>query len=300
MMKKHLSGVLAGLLLSGGPAFLVPAQAAPEQALDGTEIFKRCGYKYPGEDQRSKFTVLLRDRQGKVKKSQYLRFWKDFKGRDGIADKMLLFTIYPPDAKGAAFMRVAYTAEKDYKVDQWIYLPVLRKIRRVSIRDPGDNFLNSNLTYADVGRRALEDDVHKFLGVKEIKGLSFYVVESIPKEKRPLYSKRVFWFLKTPDWDDCVNTRIDYYDLKGELLKEQFIKWQKVGKAWIWDRVLVRNRRNLSASVFQISDVQINTGLPDNIFTARTLRRGPSAVPDYKPPRPTPTPKKSDESFEPD
>ncbi len=303
-MKKHCAGILAGLLLAcGSPAFFDRAQAAEQKSLSGTEIFKRCGYKYPGEDQRSKFTVMLRDRQGNIKKSEYLRYWKDFKGRDGIADKMLLFTIYPPDAKGAAFMRVAYTATKGYKVDQWIYLPVLRKIRRVSIRDPGDNFLNSNLTYADVGRRALEDDEHKFLGIKEIKGMRFYLVESTPKEKRPLYSKRIFWFLKTKDWDDCVNTRIDYYDLKGELLKEQFIKWQKVGKAWIWDRVLVRSRRDLTASVFQISDVLINTGLPDKIFTARSLRRGPSAVPPARQaPPPSSTGKKNgkDEAFEPD
>lgn len=262
--------------------FLFPLMAAAQEPLSGTEIFKRCGYKYPGEDQRSKFTVLLRDKQGNVKKSEYLRFWKDFKGVGGVADKMLLFTIFPPDAKGSAFMRVAYTEEKGRKVDQWIYLPVLRKIRRVSIRDPGDNFLNSNLTYADVSRRALEDDEHKFIGTREIKGLKFYLVESIPKEKRPLYSKRVFWFLKTDSWENCVNTRIDYYDPKGELLKEQFIKWQKVGNAWVWDRVLVRNKRDLTASVFQVSEVMINTALPDSVFTARTLRRGPSAIPAVK------------------
>lgn len=278
---------LAGLLLFGSsPAMSADGAGDAPEGLTGAEIFKLCGYKYPGEDQRSKFTVLLRDKQGNIKKSEYLRYWKDFKGAGGVADKMLLFTIFPPDAKGAAFMRVAYTAEKGRKVDQWIYLPVLRKIRRVSIRDPGDNFLNSNLTYADVSQRALEEDEHKFLGVKKIQGLRFYLVESRPKERKPLYSKRVFWFHKGEQgWDDCVNTRIDYYDKKGELLKEQFIKWQKVGKAWVWDRVLVRNKRNLSASVFQISGVQINTGLPASIFTARTLRRGPSAIPPVKRPQ---------------
>jgi len=270
--------LLAGVNVAGMPQALADEQ----ETLTGKEIFQRCGYKYPGEDQRSKFTVMLRDRQGNVKKSEYLRFWKDFKGKDGVADKMLLFTIYPPDARGAAFMRVAYTREMKRKVDQWIYLPVLKKIRRVSIRDPGDNFLNSNLTYADVSQRALEEDDHKFLGAKTVKGLEFYMVESTPKESRPLYSKRIFWFLKTPEWDDCVNTRIDYYDTKGELLKEQFIKWQKVDNAWIWDRVLVRSRQTLTASVFQISEVEINTDLSDDVFSARTLRKGPDAIPKIK------------------
>ena len=270
------------LFLGANAAGMPLALADEKETLSGKEIFQRCGYKYPGEDQRSKFTVLLRDRQGNVKKSEYLRFWKDFKGKDGVADKMLLFTIYPPDARGAAFMRVAYTREQNKAVDQWIYLPVLKKIRRVSIRDPGDNFLNSNLTYADVSKRALEDDDHKYLGTKTVKGLDFYMVESTPRESRPLYSKRVFWFLKPPEWEDCVNTRIDYYDTKGELLKEQFIKWQKVDNAWIWDRVLVRSRQTLTASVFQISEVEINTDLPDDVFSARTLRKGPDAIPKLK------------------
>ncbi len=271
------------ILFLGGIFTANSLAIADEQiALTGKEIFKRCGYKYPGEDQRSKFTVMLRDRQGNTKKSEYLRFWKDFKGVDGIADKMLLFTVFPPDAKGAAFMRVAYVREAKKNVDQWIYLPVLRKIRRVSIRDPGDNFLNSNLTYADVSLRALEEDNHKFLETKTVKGLEFYMVESIPKESKPLYSKRIFWFLKTPSWDDCVNTRIDYYDTKGELLKEQFIKWQKVNNAWIWDRVLIRSRQTQTASVFQISEVEINTNLSDDIFSARSLRKGPDAIPKSK------------------
>lgn len=271
------AAVVLGLLLMVIAPVVALAAEEPGQ-LTGREIFKRCGYKYPGEDQQSKFTVLLRDKEGRVRKSEYLRYWKDFKGEGGVADKMLLFTIFPPEAKGSAFLRVAYTKGHEKSVDQWIYLPLLKKIRRVSIRDPGDSFLNSNLTYADVSQRALEDDEHKLLGIKTIEGKEFYVVESTPKEEKPLYSRRVFWFLKTDDWDQCVNTRIDYYNTEGKLLKDQFIKWQKVNGAWVWDRVLVRSRVTLSASIFQLSDVKINVGLSPDIFSARTLRRGPEAI----------------------
>ena len=248
--------------------------------LTGEEIVKRCGVKYPGEDQRSNFEVLLRDNQGHEKRSVYLRIWKDYKGINNILDKMLLFTQYPPDAQGAAFMRVTYAKDLEKAADQWIYLPVLRKIRRVSIRDQGDSFLNSELTYADVTQRSVDEDTHKLLGVKELGGLQFYVVESTPRESSPLYSKRIQWFNKTPDWEDCSNVRIDYYNPKGALLKEQFIKWQRVGRAWVWDRVLVRNVQTLHASIFLITDVKINTGITDNVFSELTLRIGPSALPD--------------------
>lgn len=258
-----------------GPADdLAVGQVERNAAMSGEDVFRLCGNKYPGTDQMSQFTVLLRSKDGQVKKSEYFRVWKDFAGKDGIADKMLMFTTYPPSANGAAFMRVAYTKEQDYKVDQWIYLPVLKKIRRVSIRDQGDSFLNSNLTYADVSQRALEDDRHKYLGIKTVQGSNFHVVESTPKEDKSQYSKRVFWFTKTDSWDDCANIRIDYYDKKNKLLKEQFIKWQRVDEAWVWQRVLVRNVQDKTASVFQLSGVRIDTGIREDVFTERTLIKG--------------------------
>jgi len=246
---------------------------------DGKEIFRLCGQKNPGRDQRSHFIVMLVDRHGKVKRSEYIRFWKDFGGREGIADKMMLFNILPNEAKGAAFLRVAHTGDKAGQVDQFIYLPALRKIRRVSIRDPGDSFLNSNLTYADVSKRALEEDEHRLIGVRDIKGVEFYVVESVPKEAKPLYGKRVFWFLKAKSWDHCVTTRIDYFDQKGDLVKDQFIQWQQVDGAWIWDRVLVRSKVNMTQSVFQITDAKADLGLEDDIFSVRTLKNGLESIP---------------------
>ncbi len=277
----------AGTSLASDTQAAAPANGPPVHASDGParpmptgpEVFRRCGYKNPGHDQRSTFTVMIRDRHGRVKKSVYTRLWRDFDGEDGIADKMMLFTTFPPEARGSAFLRVAYTGKKRGIVDQWIYLPALRKIRRVSIRDPGDSFLNSNLTYADVSHRTLDQDTHRLVGVRRIKGLEFYVVESVPKEQHPLYGKRIFWFLKTPKWEDCVNTQIQYYNPKGDLIKDQFIKWQRVGKAWIWDRVLVRSHVDMTASVFILSDVHIDTGLPKELFSVRTLQRGLAAIP---------------------
>ncbi len=270
---------LASLSVQGREAAAVADIPTEKPLPTGTEIFERCGYKFPGSDQRSIFTVMIKDRHGRIKKSVYTRLWKDFKGRDGIDDKMMLFTTYPPEAKGAAFLRVAYGAEKERKVDQWIYLPALRKIRRVSIRDPGDSFLNSNLTYADVGRRSINEDSHRLISVRETKGMSFYVVESIPKEKKPQYGKRIFWFKKTPQWKDCVNTRIEYYNQQGDLIKDQFIKWQQVGNAWVWDRVLVQSHAKRTASVFILSQVYIDSGIDSKLFNVRTLQRGLAAVP---------------------
>lgn len=251
-----------------------PVAAGPGDGISGTELYQRCAEKNPGDDQQGRFTVILRDPQGRVRRSEYLRFWKDYDGQDDIADKMLLFTVFPPDARGAAFMRIAYTAASERPVDQWIYLPLLKKIRRVTIRNPADRFLNSELTYADVTERGIDEDTHRYLGVRTVQDIDFHVVESIPREEDPLYGKRVFWFTKTDVPEECVTARIDYYDTSGDLLKDQFIKWQRIGDAWMWEQVLVRNSRSGSASIFRLSNMQVDIGLPDDLFSARSLQRG--------------------------
>ena len=258
---------------------VIPDTYAEEDKLTGREIVKQCGYKNPGKDQISTFTVILTDDLGNQKKSVYLRLWKDYQETDGIVDKMILFTEYPPDAKGTAFMRIAYSPDDGKYADQWVYLPLLAKTRRVTIRDPGDSFLNSDLTHADVSYHRLDDENYEFTGIKSFRGIDNYVVEAVPKNKgQKLYTKRVLWFSKTPNWDKCANVRIDYYDSRGDLLKEQDITWQQIKDAWIWDKVVVRNIQTSHTSELTISDVDIDTGLQDRIFSVRTLKIGPSAV----------------------
>lgn len=252
--------------------------AEEEPDVTGSDIVKRCGNKYPGKDQTSKFTVILTDNQGNQKKSVYLRLWKNYQGSKGIVDKMILFTEYPPDAKDTAFMRIAYTPDIDKNADQWVYLPLLVKTRRVTIRDPGDSFLNSDLTYADISYHSLDEFEYKLMDIQTYRGEDHYVVESKPKGNATLYNKRVLWFTKKPDWEDCANVRIDYYDMHGDLLKKQEITWQRIKDAWIWDRVKVNNIQTSHSSEFIISDVAIDTGLQDRIFSERTLKIGPSVI----------------------
>jgi len=279
-IKKIFSRVVALMLLIT-PWFMGGLYAAEEgsERLTGEGIVSSCGIKSAGDDQRSRLTVVLQNsQQGTEKRSVYRRYWKGYAGLDGVFDKMLLFTEYPPDALGSAFMRVSYVADVGKTADQWIYLPLLKKIRRVTIRDPADSFLNSDLTYADVGQRALSADKHQFLGVKSVQGLDFLQVESVPVDLMSHYGKRIQWYLKGEGWDTCVSARIDYFTKDGVLSKVQFNKWQQINGAWVWDRVLVRNMISGNISIFSVGDVDVNIGLKDELFSARTLRIGPRAL----------------------
>jgi len=275
MLQSSIRLLVLLLLLTSDVAVLnaAPSNDVPKTDIPtGKEVFERCNFKYPGQDQQSTLTIILRDKDGNERKNVYHRFWKDYKGANGIVDKMILYTEYPPDAEGAAFMRWAYTEKSDKNADQWIYLPVLKKIRRVAIRDPGDSFLGSDLTYADISQRDIDADTHKLVKIMRKGPQEYLAVESTPVNSgESLYSKTVSWFEKREDWGGCVKRRVDYYDKKGIPLKQEIISWQRADSAWVWNEVTVKNLQTGHSSLFRVTNVKINVGLNDDAFTERAL-----------------------------
>jgi len=247
------------------------AVAAPSAG----EIIQRCDIETPlGKDQRSRMTVILRDAEGNEKRRVYRRYWIDNKDKDDILDKMVLFTEFPLDAKGTAFMRWNYLPKLHRSAEQWLYLPSLKTIRRVSVRDPGDSFLGSEMTYYDIDTHLPEDDKHSLLREEQADGKTYYVIETVPSGKNPLYSKEVSWYQAAPDWKNCNKTRIEYYDTHGALLKVQKMSWQQVDGAWVWDRATIDNLQSGHTSIFEIRDVEIDVDLSRRLFTERTMKRG--------------------------
>jgi len=252
---------------------LAPEGAAADES-DVREVIQQCEYKNPGNDQKSTLSIALIDKDGNKRENVYRRLWKNYHGEDGIQDKMVLITEYPPDAKGTGFMRWGFKASSDKMADQWLYLPHLRKVRRVSVRDPGDSFLGSDLTYGDIADRSIDDDEYKLLGHDLRKGADIYSVEIRPKEAGSIYSKKVSWYVKRGGWDDCLRVKTDYFDRQGNLLKKQRLAWQKVDGIWIWNRVTVDNVQTKHRSIFTVTDAKVNVGLGDGIFTERALKKG--------------------------
>ncbi len=242
--------------------------------VSGSDIVRQCEYKEPGVDQVSRLSITLIDKDGKKRRNIYARIWKNYYGKDDVLDKMVLYTVYPPDAKGTGFMRWGYVPASKKMADQWVYLPNLRKIRRVSVRDPGDSFLGSDLTYGDIEARAVADDLHSILKEEVVGDTEYYVVESKPHEKGSMYSKKVSWYKKTADASECVREKTEYYDTRGNLLKKQELAWQRIGDAWAWDNVVVQNVQTGHSSIFKVTDVKVGVGLKDRRFTERGMKKG--------------------------
>lgn len=251
------------------------AMAAAESPLDknvtADEIVDKCSNKFPGADQRSRLTIRLSGQDGRPQEYVYRRLWKSYEGSGDIADKMLLVTEEPPDSKGLAFMRWGYVPEASKHAEQWIYLPALKKIRRVSVQDLNQSFLGSDLTYGDISLRRSHQDQNKILAINQVQAGEYFVIESIPKESSSMYLRKIHWIARTPDWDSCIVSLTEYYDVRGDLLKKQHYRWRKVANAWVWDRVVVQNVQSFHTSNFSIDQVEINIGINDSVFTERSL-----------------------------
>jgi len=253
------AALTVGLGLSG------PARAAD---LTGTQIVQKSQELFQGKDQRSTVTLELINADGSTRKIVTKRLWMGYGGKGGYSAKTVFFTLFPPDSKGVGFL-IWDTADPNKKDQLWLYLPSLRQVRQVSVRDQDDAFMGSDLTFADMGQRLVAEDSHTLVGEEDVDGQPCYVVESVPITES-IYGKKREWIQKS----DFTTVRIDYYDRKQDLLKTQKITWIRDGKLRVYKELDVRNVQTGHRTIYTISDMETGVGLDDRDFSERALQRG--------------------------
>ena len=250
--------------------FGLPSAQAGEK-LSAREIIERSENVYPGMDQQSKLTFIIKEPGGDERKVILRRYWKNYPKDPEIDSKVLVFHVYPPDTRGTAFMVWTYKSSVGRPEDMWIYLPLLRKVQKLP-QHPNEIFSGSNLKPADMIPRDPGLDKHRLLREETINNQEYYVVESTPKKRDPNYnySKVVKWINK----NNFLKERLDYYDSDGSLLKTQLITWKKVKNAYVWEKVVITNVKTGVQTILYISDIKVDAGLKDRLFTLRTMARG--------------------------
>ncbi len=252
MSHRSISKIFVATMLALLAPFSVMAAA-----LSGTEIVQRCYYKNAGDDQRSRLLVTSTLTNGKKVTSEYIRLWKNYAGKDGIVDKVVLYTASAHN-KGLAFMRWGYTNNSERLADQWVYLPEMRIVKRISKRTPEE--MDWGFSDDDLRERDISEDDHRFVEIRTIEGKEFYVVESTPKSGS-IYGKRISWFSKADDWEQCVEKRVDYFDKEMKMVKKQFVTWRQVDSAWVWESAVIKNFKADSTIVYDVKEIEVNVGL---------------------------------------
>ncbi|MEW6682328.1 MAG: outer membrane lipoprotein-sorting protein [Nitrospirota bacterium] len=260
----------AGFMALGVIAVVCATAIAAEPELTGLDVMKKTRELYLANDQLSTVTLRKIDKRGDEQKIVTKRYWKAYGGKDGFESKTLFVTEFPPDQRGVGFLIWDYhkAGQAD---DLRLYLPSLKQVRRMTTREQDDAFMGSDLTFADLGQRELDEDTHTLLRTERCGATPCYVVQSVPKDQESLYGKKLTWVPVT----DFTPLRIDYYDRKGDLLKTQAIEWQRPNNVWAWKRAEVKNVQTSHKTLFEISDLRNNVGLSDDEFSERILKTGP-------------------------
>ncbi len=272
MSHRAISQTILATVLTLVYPFAVIAEIRTEavQPLSGVEIVERCYYKNGGEDQRSRLLVTSTLANGRKVSSKYIRLWKNYGGKDGIVDKVVLYTASAHNQR-LAFMRWGYVNGSDRLADQWVYLPEMRIVKRISKRSPEE--MDWGFSDDDLRVRDIDEDEHRFVEERTVEGKAFYIVESTPRHD-PVYGKRISWFSKGKDWEHCLESRVDYFDKEMKMVKKQFVTWRKIKEAWVWETGIVKNFRADSTIVYDAREIEVNVGLKDREFSTRALARG--------------------------
>ncbi len=167
-------------------AVLMIAATLSAQEITGLQIIENVYNRPTGQDQEGDLTMSLINSRGDERVREIKQYLKDFDDME----KKIMFFVSPADVRNTSFMNWSYDkAGKDD--DQWIYLPALKKVKRISSDSKSDYFMGSDFTYDDLGDRKLDADTHKLLREETIDGKVCYVVESVSKDKDYMYSKTI-------------------------------------------------------------------------------------------------------------
>jgi outer membrane lipoprotein-sorting protein len=253
--------LIIAMLIFSASAFVIG-----QDKISGLQVIQNVYDRPSGNDQEGELIMTLINSRGDKRVRTIKQFIKDF----GKVEKKIMFFVKPADVKNTSFMNWSYDKEgKDD--DQWIYLPALKKVKRISSDSKSDYFMGSDFTYDDLGDRHPTDDNHKILKEEKLNDEDCYVVESIPKDPDYMYSRTVTWVIKGK-W---LGLKKEFYDEDGDLLKTLTVeKYGKIKDYWIITHSVMHNVQKDHTTDMQLKNLKIDIGIPDNKFTERMMKRG--------------------------
>lgn len=245
-------------------AFFSVIEVSNISAQNADEIALKVYNRTTAKDGESDMTMNLINSNGKTRTRLLHQFFKDY----GDIEKKTMFFKSPADVKNTSFMNWSYNDDRDD--DQWLYLPALKKVKRISSSSKDNEFMGSDFTYEDMEKRNPKKDNHKLLKTVTYNGETCYVIESTPKAENQ-YSKRVAWVAK----DKWIPLKIEFYDDEEELLKILTITdYKKIKDYWIIINQEMKNVQKNHKTTISLTNIKIDIELSDEHFTQRAMERG--------------------------
>jgi outer membrane lipoprotein-sorting protein len=191
---------------------------------------------------------------------------KTLEGKNG--DKSLMIFLTPADVKGTKMLTHEHIKGDD---DQWMYLPALKRVKRIASRNKSGSFMGSEFSYEDTANSSWEKYTYKNdLEEVEFNGIKCYKGTRVPKDKNSGYTKQITWI----DMKNLLVQKVEYFDRKKEHLKTAiFSEYKNISGIWRMGKIKMSNHQNSKQTILQWSDDKIKVGLKDKDFSKRKLKR---------------------------
>lgn len=250
--------LLLALILS------LAATMAAQAEENGRAIMTRVYNRADGDDRHSEITMTLVNKQGRQRVRVMESFSKDY-GKDR---KTIMIFREPADVKGTMFLSWEYDA-LGRDDDKWLYMPAMKKDRRISGTSRNEYFMGSDFTYDDMDKRQPEKDEQTVLGEEEYKGHRCWKIECIPIGPE-LYAKRTVLVSQ----EALLVLKSEYFDKDGLLKVYEATDFRKQDGFWnVYTGVMTNVARD-HKTILKTAFMRYNTGLEDSLFTVTTLQRG--------------------------
>ena len=259
---KSIITVLTALSLSLS-AMNAFAQTPEEKGLD---IAKQAKLKDEGwQDSSADMLMILRNTQGE-ESIREIEIKSLEIADDG--DKSLTIFNKPRDVKGTAFLSFSHPVAAD---DQWLYLPALKRVKRISSRNKSGPFMGSEFAFEDLSSFEVEKFTYKYIAEEELDGMKVHKVEQYPVDENSGYTRRVIWL----DTVELRPYKIEFYDRKNSLLKTLTFEGYALylEKFWRPAKQVMINHQNGKSTELQMNNYKFKSGLSDSDFNKNALKR---------------------------
>ena len=232
----------------------------------GLEIALKADNSFSGYgDSKTNLKMLLKDRKGsiteRVMKMNLLEVPED-------GDKSLIVFESPRDVRGVAVLSHAHKTGSD---EQWLYLPALKRVKRVASKNRTGPFLGSEFSLEDLSFQEVEKYSYEYLRDEVLEGKDCDVIKRIPLDPYSGYTKQIVWVSKM----DPLIHQIHHYDRKSFHFKTQIFRGytKYLNKFWRPNEIHMINHQTNKTTTLFFEDMAFNTGLSEKDFTQNSLKR---------------------------
>jgi len=259
-LHRILHGVFMLLVFVGGASL---AETSEEK---GLAIAQESDKRDTGwGDYETAATMTLRNRHGDESiRELSIRYLE----READGDMALVIIHRPNDVKGTALLTHTHKTDPD---DQWLFLPALKRVKRISSSNKSGPFMGSEFAYEDMGSQEVEKHTYTYLRDESLDGATCYVIERIPVDTKSGYTRQVAWI----DHNEYRVLKVDYYDRKSSLLKTLTVDGfeQYLNKYWRAGRLNMVNHQTGKSTEMRWTNTEFQKGFTARDFDRNSLAR---------------------------